>query len=345
MKIQIGIGGYGRANTSNMVEFVQAAERLGVDGVWSAEAWGQDAVTSLAFLAGQTERIHIGTGIMQISARVPAMTAMTAMSLDTLSNGRFRLGLGASGPQVVEGLHGASYAAPLTRLKETVEICRMAFAGEKLKYEGKKHVLPKPGGEGKAIRIDQPRADIPIYLATLAPKALEFTGAAAEGWLGTSFSPEHCEAHFDFLRRGAESAGRSLADLDICAAVSVAIGDNVEELINSRKAGVAFNMGGMGSAQTNFYNDAFQRAGYVDDAKAIQALWVSGKREEAVQRVPDAMVTEFQAVGTRDMVKARLQKYRDVGVTSLNIRLDAAKTSEDRLDLLAACVELVNEIG
>ncbi|MEM9621402.1 MAG: LLM class flavin-dependent oxidoreductase [Pseudomonadota bacterium] len=341
MKVHIGVGGYARANTSNLVEFVQAAERLGVDGVWSAEAWGQDAVTSLAFLAGQTERIHLGTGIMQISARVPAMTAMTAMSLDALSGGRFRLGLGASGPQVVEGLHGVDYAAPLTRLKETVELCRMAFAGEKLSYQGKKHQLPRPGGEGKAIRIDQPPAAIPIYLATLAPRALEFTGVAADGWLGTSFSPEHSEAHFAYLRRGAESAGRTLADMDICAAVSVAIGDNVEELISSRKAGVAFNMGGMGSADTNFYNDAFQRAGYVDDARAIQELWMQGKREEAARRVPDAMVTEFQAVGTQAMVAERLEKYRDVGVTSLNVRLDAAKTREGRLELLEQCMDLV----
>ncbi len=344
MKVHIGIGGYSRTNTSNLVDFVQAAERLGVDGVWSAEAWGNDAITSLAFLAGQTERIHLGTGIMQISARVPAMAAMTAMSLDALSHGRFRLGLGASGPQVVEGLHGASYAAPLTRLKETVEICRMAFAGEKLAYEGKKHVLPRPGGEGKAIRLDLPPVEIPIYLATLAPKALEFTGAAADGWLGTSFSPEHAEAHFEYLRKGAESAGRSLADLDICAAVSVAIGENVDELIDSRKAGVAFNMGGMGSAQTNFYNDAFKRAGYADDAIAIQELWIQGKREEAVKRVPDAMVTEFQAIGTPDMVRERLQKYRDVGVTSLNVRLDAAKSREDRLDLLESCVDLIGEL-
>ena len=344
MKISIGVGGYGRSNTSNMVEFVQEAERLGVDAVWSAEAWGNDAVTSLAFLAGQTERIHLGTGIMQISARVPAMTAMTALSLNTLSNGRFRLGLGASGPQVVEGLHGVPYAAPLTRLKETVQICRLAFAGEKLEINGKKHVLPLPDGEGKALRLDQPVSDIPIYLATLGPKALEFTGAAADGWLGTSFSPEHCEAHFEYLRRGAESAGRTLADLDICAAVSIAVGDNVEELIDSRRANVAFQMGAMGSAETNFYNEAFQRAGYEEDAKAIQALWIEGKRDEAARRVPDAMITEFQAIGTRDMVLDRLKKYRDVGVTSLNVRLDAAKSRDDRYALLEECVAFAGEL-
>jgi F420-dependent oxidoreductase-like protein len=341
MKLTISIGGYAHAEISGAVEFVQAAERLGVDCLWSAEAWAQDAVTSLAYLAGQTQRIHLGTGIMQISARVPAMTAMTAMALHNLSNGRFRLGLGASGPQVVEGLHGVDYAAPLTRLRETVEICRMAFAGEKLNYHGRAFVLPRPGGEGKAIRIDQPPAEIPIYLATLGPKALEYTGAAADGWLGTSFSPDHPQAHLAHIEAGARAAGRTLADIDINAAVSVAIGDDVEGLIASRKPGVAFNMGGMGSATTNFYNDAFQRAGYAEDAKAIQALWLAGKRDAAVKRVPDAMVTEFQAIGTRDMVRERLQKYQAVGVNSLNLRLDAAKSTNERLELLENIVDLV----
>ena len=341
MKLSIGIGGYARAEIKGAVEFVQAAERLGVDCVWSAEAWGQDAATSLAYLAGQTQRIHLGTGIMQISARVPAMTAMTALSINNLSNGRFRLGLGASGPQVVEGLHGVDYSAPLTRLRETLEICRMAFAGEKLKYEGRAFVLPRPGGEGKALRIDQPPADIPIYLATLGPRALEFTGAAADGWLGTSFSPDHPQAHLAYIEAGAKRAGRTLADIDINVAVSVAIGEDVDALIASRKPGVAFNMGGMGSAKTNFYNEAFQRAGYEEDAKAIQAMWLQGKRDEAAARVPDAMVTEFQAIGTRDMVRARLQKYQDVGVNSLSLRLDSPKTVPERLALLEDIVDLV----
>ena len=195
MKLSIGVGGYARSDVASAVEYVQAAERMGIDAVWSAEAWGFDAVTSLAFLAAHTERIKLGTGIMQISARVPAMTAMTAMSVNTLSNGRFVLGLGASGPQVVEGLHGADYRMPLTRLRETVEICRLAFSGQKLRYDGRVHVLPRPGGEGKPIRLDAPSANIPIYLATLSPRSLEYTGAAADGWLGTSFSPEHADAH------------------------------------------------------------------------------------------------------------------------------------------------------
>ena len=322
MRIAIGVGGYARGDVKGAVELVQAADRLGVDSVWSAEAWGQDAITSLAFLAAKTERIKLGTGIMQISARVPSMTAMTALSLNELSEGRFLLGLGASGPQVVEGLHGVSYAQPLGRLKETVAICRKAFAGEKLVFDGKHFQLPRPGGEGKALRLDHPPAPIPIYLATLGPKALEYTGAAADGWLGTSFSPDYADAHLAYLRKGAEAAGRTLADLDLQAAVAVGIGDDVEAMIDRRRAGVAFQMGAMGSAQTNFYNAAFQRAGFEDDAKAIQKLWIDGKRDAAAARVPDAMITRFQAVGTAAMVRERFERYLAVGINCLNVRVE-----------------------
>ena len=342
MKLSISVGGYAKGDIKDALEFVQAAERLGVDTVWSAEAWGQDAVTSLAYLAARTETINLGTGIMQISARVPSMTAMTALSLHQLSAGRFKLGLGASGPQVVEGLHGVDYKAPLTRLKEHVAICRLAFAGEKLAYNGKVHVLPRPDGEGKAIRLDHSPADIPIYLATLGPKALEFTGAAADGWLGTSFSPDHAEAHLSYIRAGLQSANRSRQDIDLCAAVSVSIGEDVDALIQARKSGVAFNMGGMGSATTNFYNDAFQRAGYVEDAQAVQALWIAGKREQAVARVPDEMVTKFQAVGTREMVRERFLRYGEVGITTLNLRLDSADSASARMALLEDIVDIVS---
>lgn len=345
MKLSVSVGGYARGDITGAVEFVKAAEKLGVECVWSAEAWGQDAVTSLAYLAAHTDRIHLGTGIMQISARVPSMTAMTALSLHALTKGRFRLGLGVSGPQVVEGLHGVAYKAPLTRLKENVEICRMAFAGEKLAYHGKAFRLPRPDGEGKALRLDHPPAKIPIYLATLAPKALEFTGAAADGWLGTSFSPEHAEAHLGHIAAGAESAGRTLSDITISVAVPVAIGEDDDALIASRKPGVAFTMGAMGSAATNFYNDAFRRAGYEEDARAIQALWLQGKRAEAAERVPDAMVTEFQAVGSRETVSARFRKYKEVGVDTLNLGLDSAKGLHERLDLLENITDLIKQLG
>ncbi len=343
MKTSIGIGGYAHDDIKSTVEFVQKADQLGVTYVWSAEAWGQDAVTSLAYLAGQTENIKLGTGIMQISARVPSMTAMTAISMQQISDGRFVLGLGVSGPQVVEGLHGAAYAQPLGRLKETVEILRMAFRGEKLKYDGRHHVLPRPGGEGKAIRLDHPPCEIPIFLATLGPKSLEFTGAAADGWLGTSFSPNHAEAHLDYIRKGAAAAGRNMAEIELNAAATVALGENVEEMIDARRPGVAFQMGAMGSAQTNFYNDAFKRAGYTDEALEIQRLWIAGKRQEAAACVPDAMVTEFGAIGTSEMVQERFRTYRDAGITSISLRLDAPDR-KTQIAWLEQCMDLMNDV-
>ena len=339
LKAAIAVGGYARSNARDLIDLVQEAERLGVDSVWSAEAWGSDAITSLAFLAGQTSRIKLGTGIMQISARTPSMTAMTALSLNELSEGRFLLGLGVSGPQVVEGLHGTAYAKPLGRLKETVAILRKAFAGEKLAFEGEHYTLPRPGGEGKALRLDHPPKPIPIYLATLAPKSLEFTGAAADGWLGTSFSPEHAEAHLAHIRAGAEKAGRSMSDVFLNAACTVAISEDVEGTLDKLRPGVAFQMGAMGSANTNFYNDAFKRAGYEDDALAIQSLWLEGRRDEAARRVPDSMITNFGAVGTPEMVRARFQSYADAGINGLTLRIVPGEqghsaTLEQTMDLL-----------
>lgn len=343
MKLAIEIGNAQRDTLDLMTEWVQHAETLGIDMAFSAEAWWSDAATPLAYLADKTHRIKLATGIMQITARTPAMTAMTALTLHDLTGGRFVLGLGASGPQVVEGLHGVRYTTPLTRLRETVEICRMIFAGEKVRYDGRVFQLPLPDSEGKPIRIAHDPTDIPIYLATLGPNALRFTGAAANGWLGTSFSPDHPEAHLDFLTAGADHADRSLKDIDLCVSVRVEIGDDVDEMVERRKRGVAFNMGGMGSATTNFYNDAFKRAGYEEDARAIQSLWLDGKRDEAARRVPDAMVTEFQALGTREMVKERLKKYGDVGVTTLKLGLDSAgPLGPKRFELLENIVDLVD---
>jgi len=345
MKLAIEIGMVQPDNLALITEWVQLAERLDVDMAFAAEAWWSDAVTPLAFLADKTERIKLATGIMQVTARTPVMTAMTALTLHDLTGGRFVLGLGASGPQVVEGLHGVPYKTPLTRLRENVDICRMVFRGEKVRYDGKVFQLPLPDSEGKAIRVAHEPADIPIYLATLGPNALRYTGATADGWLGTSFSPDHPDAHFSYLREGAAQGGRSLNDLDLCVSVRVEISDNVEEMIERRKKGVAFNMGGMGSATTNFYNDAFQRAGFEEDARAIQALWLAGDREAAAARVPDAMVTEFQALGTREMVTERLRRYRDAGVTTLKLGLDSAgPLGPARFELLENIVDIVEKL-
>ena len=346
MRTSIGIGGAANApdGFQRVVEYTQEAERLGVDVAWTAEAWGMDAVTPLAYVAARTTKILLGTGIMQISARVPAHTASTALTLASITGNRFLLGLGASGPQVVEGLHGVPFRAPITRMRETIEIVRMAFRGEKLRYEGKYHTLPLPGGQGKPLRLShQPNPNLPIYLATLSPRGLELTGELADGWLGTSFTPEHAGAHLDHLAAGAAKAGRSLADIDICIGGAVAFGDDVEALIAPRKKQMAFTLGAMGSATTNFYNDAFRRGGFEDDAIAVQQLWLEGKRDRAAARVPDSMILQTSLLGTDDMVRDRIRAYRSAGVDML--RLDPQGDGLDaKLETLARSVELVREV-
>ena len=345
MQLAIELGRLDAGNLQLNIDWVQTAERLGVAIAFSAEAWWNDAATPLAYLADKTSTIKLATGIMQTTARTPAMTAMTALALHDLTGGRFILGLGASGPQVVEGLHSTRYNPALSRTKETVDICRMIFRGEKVNYDGKVYQMPLAASEGKAIRIDHEPAEIPIYLATLGPKSLVYTGEAAQGWLGTSFSPDHPEAHLDYLAQGAAQADRSISDIDLCVSARIEIGDDIEAMIDRRRPAVAFNMGGMGSADTNFYNDAFKRAGYEEDARAIQSLWLAGKRKEAAARVPDAMVTEFQILGNQDMVRERLARYREAGVTTLKLGLDGAgPLGPARFELLEQIIDITKDL-
>ncbi len=344
MRTAIGIGGAASGRSRDfepVVRFAVEAEKLGVDAAWSAEAWGQDGVAPLAFIAARTTKLLLGTGILQISARTPSMTAMTALTLAALSKDRFLLGLGASGPQVVEGLQGQSFARPLRRMRETVEIVRMAFRGEKLEYAGEIHRLPRPGGEGKALRLALPPSPgIPIYLATLSPKMLELTGELADGWLGTSFTPEHAEAHLEHIRRGAERAGRKLDAIEICVQATVGFARDPGALIQSRKPYLAFTLGAMGSAKTNFYNAAYRRGGFADAAAEVQRLWLLGKRDEAARRVPDEMVLQSGLLGTEEMVRERIRAYRSAGVGMLVLG-PLGDGPAAQLDTLGRAVELV----
>lgn len=348
MQVAIGVGGAAsgrQRDWQNSVDFVVEAEKLGVSYTWSAEAWGQDAVVPLAYLAAKTTTMKLATGIMQISARTPSMTAMTALTLAAVSEDRFVLGLGASGPQVVEGLQGVPFGRPVTRLRETIEIIRLAFAGEKLVYAGKHFTLPLPGGEGKALRLSQPGNDkIPIYLASLSPKSLQLTGELADGWVGTSFTPESADAVTTHIRQGAEAVGRSLADIDLQVGGSIAFSDDVDALIAPRKAGIAFTLGAMGSAQHNFYNDAFKRQGYQHAAIEVQRLWLDGKREQAAEKVPDEMVIRTSLLGTEEMVKQRMRAYKEAGITTL--RLDPEGSDlQQRLTTLGRAMDLLNSVN
>ena len=322
MKVGLSIGSayYDGTNWEGMVELVRAADRMGVDHAWTAEAWGMETIAPLAYLAPLTERIRLGTGIMQISARTPAMTAMTALTMARLTGDRFCLGLGVSGPQVVEGLHGQPFAHPLARLREYIAIVKMGISGERITAPGPNYVLPRVGGEGKALKLSMPpKPGIPIYLATLGPKSLELTGELADGWLGTSFIPEVAESMLGPLRTGAERVGRSLGDLDLQINATIEIGDDVEALIARYRPGAAFTLGAMGSAKTNFYNAAYVRAGWGEVAARVQSLWVAGDKPGAMAAVPDDFVLATTMIGTEDMVTKRIQAMAAAGITTLRI--------------------------
>lgn len=345
MKVAIGIGVV-NDDFEAVGTYVREAERLGVDAVWSAESWGHDAVTPLAYLAAQTSRILLGSGIMQIAGRTPAMSAMTAMTLATMSHDRFLMGFGASGPQVVEGWHGQSFGSTVQRLREYIEIVRLAVSGARVEYDGEIYRLPRPGGEGKAIRSGAtPRSvPIPIYLATLSPRSVELTGEVADGWVGTSFIPEHADVFFSHMRRGAEKAGRDWNSIDRMAGGAVEFGDDLENLIAPRKRGLAFTLGAMGSRRHNFYNQAFQRAGFEEIGKEAQRLYLDGRRAEAAALVPDEMVTGANLLGTETMVKDRIRAYRDCGITTLRVDPQGGNLAE-RLETLGRVVELVRQVN
>jgi len=347
MRISVSVGSayYDGSNWSDVVEYVQAADRLGVRTAWSAEAWGMEAVSSLGYLAAVTENIRLGSGIMQISARTPAMTALTAMSLAQISGDRFDLGLGVSGPQVVEGLHGEAFAHPLGRLREYIEIVRLGMNGERIVYDGKHYVLPRPGGEGKALKSSiPPKPDLPIYLATLGPKSLELTGELADGWLGTSFIPEHGDVLLDPIRKGAAKAGRTLADIDIQTSARITVSDDVDGLIAAHRPGMAFTLGGMGSATTNFYNAAYSRAGFGDVCQQVQQLWVEGDKAGAAAAVPEELVLAAYMIGTEDMVRARIQAAADAGINTLRLG-PQGKTAAEQIEHLEVAVDLIRSVA
>lgn len=343
MQVAIGIG-TSTDNWGEMAGYVQEAERLGVGYVWSAESWGHDAATPLGYLAAKTSTIKLGTGILQAGSRTPALLAMTSMTLASMSGGRFILGLGASGPQVMEGWHGVRFDRQLTRIRELIEIVRIATRGERVVYNGKLYTLPLPGGEGKALKSGARPEQVPIYLATLSPKSLELTGELADGWVGTSFMPEHADVFFTHIAAGAARAGRTLADLNLQAGGAVAFGDDLDRLLAPRRPGIAFTLGAMGSRQHNFYNAAYRRAGYEEEGLAVQRLWLDGRREEAAALVPDEMVIQSNLLGTEAMVRDRIRAYRDAGVTTLRIQPEG-RTTADRLETLGRVVHLVNAVN
>jgi F420-dependent oxidoreductase-like protein len=329
--------------TREDVDYVVEAERVGVTSVWVPEAWGQDALTPLAYLAAVTTKIKLATGIAQIGARTPAMLAMSAMSMQLLSNGRFLLGLGTSGPQVMEGWHGVRLRSPISATRETIEIVRAVARGDRLSHVGDTYQLPLADGPGKALRSMMAPVDVPIYVAALGPRNLELTGGLADGWIGNAFIPEHAEAFLESLATGAARAGRTLADLDLVIPAAVEFTDDVDEAAQRHARGYAFTIGAMGSKDKNFYNAAFTRQGFGDDIRAVQDLWLSGHREDAAARVPVELGLKTNLLGTPAMIKDRLRLYRDAGISTIQAKL--AGDRQNRVETAAQLVELVDELN
>ena len=322
---------------------VVEAERLGVDFAWAGEAWIHDGATPLGYLAAVTSRIRLGTGIMVISARPPAVAAMTALSLSNLSGGRFALGLGTSGPQVVEGLHGVPFDEPLERLAEYTQIVKAALRGKKLQHAGRHYRLP--AGSGKSLRLGlQAEGEIPIYFGSLSPRSLRLAGALADGVLYQVFVPERAEVFLDPLREGAREAGRDYEALDRQAGGIVEFGDDRDALIARHKMGVAFNLGGMGSAKQNFYTRAYMRAGWQEEARAVQRLWLDGEREAAAARVPDEMVLRTHLLGDDTQVLERIRAYRDAGITTLRLAPQGDDLAAQN-DTLTRAMKLVAQVN
>src|SRR5277367_4514956 len=326
---------------SQQRDFAVEAERLGLDVLWVAEAWGSDAPSALGYYAAVTDRMLLGSGIIQVGTRTPVAVAQAAIALSNLSDGRFLLGLGASGPQVIEGLHGVSFSRPLARIRETVDIVRQAFAGGKISYSGKEFQIPRPGGEAVPMRLSTaPQHPIPIYLAALSPAMLRLTGAIADGWLGTSFVPEGAaDAYFTHLDEGLTAAGRTRADIAFASDE-----DELRTMVAARKKELAFSLGGMGSSSTNYYNQAYSRQGWADVAVEVHERWQRGDRDGAAGLVTDDMVLATTLVGTEQMVRARLAVWKDAGVDTVRL-YPAGDTLDAKLRTLGRAIELVGAVA
>jgi F420-dependent oxidoreductase-like protein len=299
----------------------QEADRLGYSVVWAAEAYGSDSPSMLAWMAGQTRSIDLGAAVMQIPARSPAMTAMTAATIDTLSGGRFRLGLGVSGPQVSEGWHGVRFGKPLARTREYVDIVKLAIARKPVAYDGEHYTLPLPDGPGKALRLGfhPPRDHIPLYLAAVGPKNLELAGEIADGWLAIFFAPDAAGEYLQHIERGRAKSGAGLTGFDVAPSVPVVISDDVAAAADVIRPYAALYVGGMGSREQNFYNQLAVRMGYADAAKEVQDLYLDRKIREAAGAIPQDFITRTSLVGNKERITERIREYAAAGVGTLSI--------------------------
>jgi F420-dependent oxidoreductase-like protein len=342
MKLGVHIGYWGLGLSSeDQRAIVCEAERLGYDSVWTAEAYGSDAATVLGWLAGLTTTIKLGSAIFQMPGRTPAMTAMTAATIDQLSGGRMLLGIGSSGPQVAEGWHGQRFGRQMQRTREYVAVVRMALARERLEFAGETLTLPLPDGPGKALKltISPVQERIPIYLAAIGPNNTRMAGEIADGWIPTLFSPEHVAESRALLSEGAARVGRSLDGFDIAPTVYVCITDDVAAGRDLMRPLLALYIGGMGSREQNFYNALVRRYGFEDEAADVQDLYLDGKREQAGARLSDELIDMVTLCGPPEHIRERLAVYRDAGVGTLGVSV-MAFTRDERLAQLRQLAEL-----
>ena len=346
MKLGVNLGYWGAGNDADNLEVAREADRLGYSVVWAAEAYGSDAATVLSWIAAQTESIDIGSAIFQIPGRTPANCAMTAATLDTLSGGRFRLGLGVSGPQVSEGWHGVRFDKPLARTREYVEIVRMALRRERVTYYGEFWQLPLPDGPGKALTltVHPVRESLPIYLAAIGPKNLELTGQIADGWLAIFFSPEQAAEIMAPIVQGRESVGKTMNGFDVVPTVPVVPGASVEDAADQVRAYAALYVGGMGSRDKNFYNQLMTRMGYEEAAIEIQDRYMAKDYAGAAAAVPLEFLDSTSLLGPPDRIAERLHAYSDAGVTTLTIG-SYAGTIDQRVGVLRMVTELMERTG
>ena len=304
----------------------QEADRLGLSVVWAAEAYGSDSPSMLAWIAGQTSRIDVGAAVMQIPGRTPAMTAMTAATIDTLSAGRFRLGLGVSGPQVSEGWHGVRFDRPLARTREYVRIVRTALARQQVTSESEFYRLPLPDGPGKALKLGfHPyRAEVPIYLAAVGPRNTELAGEIADGWLAVFFSPEHAADALAPVAAGRARAGKELAGFDVVPTGPVVIGDDVAMCAELVRWYAALYLGGMGSREQNFYNQLAVRMGFGQAAREVQDLYLDKRHRDAAAAVPLEFIDATSLLGPVERIAERMRAYAESGVTTLSLSVFAA---------------------
>jgi len=346
MKLGVNLGYWGAGNNGDNLALAREADRLGYAVCWAAEAYGSDAATVLSWVAAQTERIDIGSAVFQIPGRTPAMTAMTAATLDSLSDGRFRLGLGVSGPQVSEGWHGVPFKAPLARTREYVDIVNMALTRQRVAYEGKHFRLPLPDGPGKKLQltVHPVREHIPLYLAAVGPKNLELAGEIADGWLAVFFSPQFAGEQLAAIEAGRKQVGKDLAGFDVVPTVPVVIGDDVERAADEVRWYAALYIGGMGSREQNFYNQLACRMGFADEAARVQELYLAREHRNAAAAVPLEFIDATSLLGPPERIAERMKDYAAAGVTTLTLS-PFAPTLEGRIAALGTASEALQAAG